>query len=437
MKQTLISLFLLLSPLCFAENYKQEAVMALQKKNAPLALQLLQKAEELDPTDLGTVLQVAGIYFVTHNYTAAADYYERALALNPQHITTRYNCATAYNRSGNFSRSLELYESLYDSFHDDSIKAILFKLYVRSQQWQKAAALQTPELWWYNENIGGKTIVLDIDKPGNGLGDAIQFIRYAQILKQAGAHIAVKAPKPLLPLLQRCSFIDHLVVEGQLTPPHDHTYTICIASLLLRTKDQSAMHSLQRPYLTADPDLITFWKNRIDKQNSEQHAASTSCKVGICWDSNFVHDRFTGTVMPSPRSISLQELAPLADTAINFYSLQKVKEPIASPFPLVQYTDDFDESHGRFMDTAALIMNMDLIITVDTSIAHLAGALGKPVWLLLSCESDYRWFIDDEYSPLYPHMKLFRQKTYRAWEPVIETMKQKLLRYITTLRKNR
>ena len=410
--------FVFTALLCCAHDYTQQAAAAMQKKQPQLALQFLRKAEQEAPNDLNVLLQLATTHFVMYDYPTAASYYERALALNAGHINAHYNCAMAHSKYGNFARALEQYETVYQKLHNEKVKGHLFKLYIRCKKWDKAYSLQPPELWWYTENIYGATILLDIDKPGNGFGDGIQFIRYAQTLKQAGAIVFVKAPNPLVPLLKRCAYIDQVFAKDEAIPAYDTVYTICIASLLLRTKDQIMMRTPQRPYLSANPELIEFWSKEIH--------ANSNFKIGLCWQSNVVQDSFSGKIMPSPRSISLEELSPLADTDSTFYSLQKVNEPTTPPFPLTQFTQDFDESHGRFMDTAALIMNMDLIITVDTSIAHLAGALGKPVWLLLSCESDYRWFTDTDISPLYPDMKLFRQQAYGDWKPVITSMKKAL-----------
>ena len=411
-------LLCLFSSITHAQNYTHQASVAIQEKNGDAAIVLLKKALQENPSDSIALLQMATVQFLTHHYETAAHYYEKAIELNPSNANARYNCATAYSRCGNFSRALTLYEHVYEQLQDDKVRGVLFKMYVRCQQWDQAAQLQASSLWWYNQNIVDKTILLDCCKPGNGLGDVIQFIRYAQTLTQAGAHVIVKAPTPLHPLLNHCTFIQTLLGPDDTTPTHDYAYDICIASLLLTTKERIAMNAPQAAYLSADPELIELWSKNICKDDA--------FKIGICWNSNLVRDNFTGNITTSPRSISLQELAPLARPTVSFYSLQKASESHETPFHLQQYSHDFDDSHGRFMDTAALIMNMDLVITVDTSIAHLAGALGKEVWVLLSCESDYRWFTHSDFSPLYPNMKLFRQNGYRQWDHVIKKINEKL-----------
>ena len=425
MKRLVLCIAFAFSSISHGQEYRQKAAAALKQKDAVQALELLKKALEINPNDSSTILQVASTLFLTHHYELAAKFYEQAVELNPDHKNILYNCATAHSKYGNFSRALEQYEQVYCRFADDYTKGVLFKQYIRCQKWDNALKLQTPKLWWYNENIAGKTILLDCDKQGNGFGDVIQFIRYAQILQQAGAHVIVKTPAPLQSLLQRCPYIDQVVGPHEITPACDRQYDICIASLLLKMRDLIMMKAPQRPYLFADPELISFWKQRIPQNET--------LKVGLCWKSNLVRDHFTEEIVPSPRSISLEELTPLVHKNITLYSLHKLPEAIDAPFPLIQQQDDFDGSHGRFMDTAALMMNMDIIITVDTSIAHLAGALGKKVWLLLACESDYRWFTHSQRSTLYPDMHLFRQTAYGEWGPVIAIIQKKLHTHISYL----
>lgn len=140
-----------------------------------------------------------------------------------------------------------------------------------------------------------------------------------------------------------------------------------------------------------------------------------------------MQDYFSEKSAPGPRGIPLSAFIPLKKiTGISLYSLQKITgtDQIKDSIDQLQITSfdnaEFDTRHGRFMDTAALMMNLDLIITTDTSIAHLAGALGIPVWTILPCESDWRWFLDQSDTPLYPTMRLFRQKNPSDWNHVIQ-----------------
>jgi tetratricopeptide (TPR) repeat protein len=413
-KQT-IALLVFINGISFSHDIDQLLAQATHwyKEKQPLkSLRFLQEAYAYKPNDYSVLLQLATTYYVLHKYDQATRYYEELLKLNPGNINCRYNCATAYCKVGKFDKAQDHYEQALKRCADDSVKGSLFKLYLRNRHWKKAAEISPSSLWWYDDNIVGKTILLNIDQPGNGLGDGIQFMRYAQILSQAGAQVIVKAHKALAPLLSHTSYISKIIVNGDPIPSHDRSYNICIASLLMTMKHRAIPPS-QAQYLWADRALISLWHEAL--------ADNRKLKIGLCWLTNFVQELYSGKIVPSPRSVPLDAFAALAlIPSISFYSLQKTDGPVKAPFPLYQFQSDFDETHGRFMDTAAVMMNMDLIITVDTSIAHLAAALGKPVWILLPCESDYRWGTTENTVPFYPTARLFRQKNYGSWDSVIQ-----------------
>jgi Glycosyltransferase family 9 (heptosyltransferase). len=230
----------------------------------------------------------------------------------------------------------------------------------------------------------------------------------------------VQVHEPLVPLFKRCSYIDSVITIHDAIPRVYKKFGICIASLMIKSKN---MIPLTTPYLNADPALITYWHDRI--------AIDTHFKIGICISSNMVIDQWSGQHQANPRSIAAQELLFLTKIpGISLYNLHKdsADTQLLSPITF----DDFDNSHGRFMDSAALMKNMDLIITVDTSIAHLAGALGAPTCLLLSTESDYRWLTDRHDSPYYPSLTIFRQNTINDWSSVTT----ELLTYLQTYMAN-
>lgn len=401
------------------QEHLQNAVRAVKEKDAARACNHLLSAYHLDPTNSTILQQLATIYFLTGNYKQATIYYEQLLHLYPTNLNTCYNLAITHCKMGQFEQAIAYLEKVADLMPDDgATKGNLLKLYLRSKRWKKANQINPSSLWWYDENISGKRIMLDLAKPGNGFGDTFQFVRYAQFLHQAGATVIVKAPKPCVPLFSLCPYITKVISGDDPLPAYDKTYSICIASLMYCMKEKTTLRIPRDPYLYADEGLVNLWHQKL--------ATDPNIKIGICWETNLIKDRFTEAIIPSPRSISLNELKPLSMPGISFYSLQKVSNKLNVPFPLHQFHNDFDETHGRFMDTAALIKNCDLIITVDTSIAHLAGALGKPVWLLLSCESDYRWFTQTNETFWYPTMTLFRQNSVGNWTQIISKVKQKL-----------
>lgn len=398
-------------------HYLDQAVIALKSKNESEAKSLLIQGHERYPTDTRIIAQLASLRYMLQEFPQAVADFEKLAGLNPDN-NTLYNLATSYCKIGRFEDAIKPLEKVLERLpNEPSVHGALLKLYARTKQWRKTEAIVKPSLWWFDENIYGKTVLLDLDKEGNGLGDSIQWIRYARYLAQAGARVIARVQKPLVPLFSRCPYITAVITTDDPTPSYDKKFDICIVSLMCKSKNRIAMQVPESSYLTADPELIKEWGNRL--------APDKKYKIGLCWESNFIKNIVTGDISPSPRAISLEELKPIALDGISFYSVQRFSSA-ATPFAINQFDGDFDESHGRFMDTAAVIMNCDLIISVDTSIAHLAGALGKPVWLLLNCESDYRWFLHEARSYWYPSMRIFRQTEFKNWAPVVAQVKTEL-----------
>ena len=174
-------------------------------------------------------------------------------------------------------------------------------------------------------------------------------------------------------------------------------------------------HNLpNKPYLFADKKLVSEWKQKL--------AADSNFKIGLCWQPG--DDTYMG--VDQKRGLTLEQLKPLAQNGVSFYCLQmggNTKEQLKNaPFKINSFDETFDKANGSFMDTAAVMKNMDLIITVDTSVAHLAGGLGVPTWILLPYAADVRWMINKNDSIWYPNFTLFRQKNVGEWENVIKQL---------------
>ncbi|MDR3550798.1 MAG: glycosyltransferase family 9 protein, partial [Candidatus Babeliales bacterium] len=262
-----------------------------------------------------------------------------------------------------------------------------------------------------------------------GLGDMIQFMRYAKILKHAGATVILQAFDPLLQLFKRCDFLDGVIGQHDSIPPVDIHIPLLSLPLICGTILETIPADI--PYIFADPILIDYWHEKLKSDEN--------LKVGICWHSKpiYIEDH-----MFTRRSIALEEFIPLALEHVSFYSLQKefgtdeIQKIASSPLAVATFDDDFDVSHGRFSDTAAVIMNMDLVITADTSIVHVAGALGKQVWVLLPYAAEWRWlpshpkYAHSSSTPWYPNMRLFRQTTPGDWTAVIHEVRQALIKLV-------
>ncbi len=261
---------------------------------------------------------------------------------------------------------------------------------------------------WDGSSLAGRTIMLF---PEQGVGDVFHFIRYVPILRQLGAKVLVECSPGMAPILQAADLgIDQLVLPGMEPPPFDVASPLLSLPGLLETTLENTPQDV--PYLQADPALVEAWREQIE--------GLSGFRVGIAWQGKkqYPDDRW--------RSIPLAQFAPLARVEnVTLISLQKgdgAEQVQSVDFPIVDWTDEMDNRCGPFMDTAAIVSQLDLVVTCDSAIAHLAGALGVPVWLALSTASDWRWFRDREDSPWYPTARLFRQQSLGDWNELFERM---------------
>jgi Flp pilus assembly protein TadD len=255
---------------------------------------------------------------------------------------------------------------------------------------------------WQGEPLGTRTLLVHAEQ---GLGDVIQFARYLPALK---GNIVFEAPPRLIRLLSSNKVLPPMIPAGAI-PPHADT-VIPLLSLHARTSIQP----MQPPYLFAEADRIAAWKDRI---------GPSGLRIGINWQG------FPGRFEDKGRSLPLAAFAPLAGVqGVRLISLQKGEgeDQITAAGFTVETLEGLDDGPDAFLDTAAVMANLDLIITSDTSIAHLAGALGRPVWVALRRVPDWRWMLDRADSPWYPAMRLFRQTVDGDWASVFGAMKEAL-----------
>jgi hypothetical protein len=259
---------------------------------------------------------------------------------------------------------------------------------------------------WRGEPLVGRSLLLLTEQ---GLGDTFHFIRYARLLKRQGARVVLACERALGPLLAAHPDLDELFFldSAAAYPRCDFCIPLLSVPGVFRTAAASIPADI--PYLTADAGLTEAWRAEL--------AAVEGLKIGIVWQGStgFLSDRW--------RSIPLAEFAPLAAVpGVRLISLQKSfgSEQLATvDFPLLDLADRLDVATGPFMDTAALIRNLDLVVTPDTAIGHLAGALGTPVFLALQLSPNWRWLLGRDDSPWYPHTRLFRQTTFDGWPDVM------------------
>jgi tetratricopeptide (TPR) repeat protein len=273
---------------------------------------------------------------------------------------------------------------------------------------------------WDGRPLAGQSILLYAEQ---GLGDTLQFVRYVPLVEKRGGLAVLAVHKRAIPLLRESGFSQVIPNEDPLPSCDFHC-----ALLSLGWAFGSTLESIpaQVPYLRANPELVARWKQRMGQIGG--------FRVGINWQGNPVY------TFDQSRSIPLAQFAPLARVdGVRLVSLQKEQglEQLAEQaeqFELVDLGEDLDVSAGPFMDTAAVIQALDLVITSDTSIAHLAGALGVPTWVVLPILPDWRWLLDREDSPWYPTMRLFRQSRFGDWNEVFDRVAAELAREVVKRR---
>jgi tetratricopeptide (TPR) repeat protein len=359
-----------------------------------------------------------------------------AIEQKPDYLSPFKNRGTLWIWAGEVERGLGWYrEALKLAPHDPELHRNLGVIYLLQQRYAEG----WPEYrwrWsfpdagrpsyrfpiWQGEDVRGKTILL---YPEQGLGDAIQFIRVASTLRTAGARTIVVVAPHLIPLFSSAPGIDMIHPEGvplmERVDYHasfldvvDHWYGKT-GELAIGAGDGD----LAKGYLSVSPSLVDYWKNALGPK-------PTRLRVGICWQGNPKHHA------DIYRSLKLNEFAPIATnpdvTLISlqhgFGSEQLQQVPFANR--ITRLPDEIDKSGGAFLDTAAIMQNLDLVITSDTSTAHLAGALGVPVWVILGKVPDWRWLEQGDTTPWYPTMRLFRQRVMGRWTETLARVAESL-----------
>jgi tetratricopeptide (TPR) repeat protein len=268
---------------------------------------------------------------------------------------------------------------------------------------------------WDGSDLTGKTIVLYGEQ---GLGDTLQFIRYAPLVKARGGTVVAACPPILLPVLARCPGIDRLVAKG---PEAAEAGTVQALLLSLPGIFKTTLDTIPTdiPYLFADPARLESWRDKL--------APIKAFKVGILWQGSPLHPRDRW------RSVPLIEFAPLAQIpGVRLFNLQVDvgREQLAALDGRFDVTDLSEElAADPFAETAPAMKNLDLVVTIDTAVAHLAGGLGVPVWVALPFGNDWRWLQHREDSPWYPTMRHFRQRQRGHWQEVFQRMAEALPRH--------
>lgn len=338
--------------------------------------------------NLGVVRQEMG------DATGAVACYDRALAIDPDNPEIRRNRAQALLKRGDFREGWRDFEWRWKTEHFAHFR----------REWTKPR--------WSGQRLAGETVLVHAEQ---GFGDSLQFARYLPMLADTGARVLVECPAPLAALLETVEGVDGVSFHG--TPPPEHDYQIPMMSLPGVFETDFDNMPAMVPYLTVPESRRRHWRQRLG-------AETDTYRVGLVWKGSANHQR---NRWRSPGLDEFQPLLALPDP--NWFSLQKDDEAAdLAAFDgggrLVPLAGDFSD----FADTAAAIECLDLVITPDTAVAHLAGALGRPVWVVLPHASEWRWFENRADSPWYPTMRLFHQPDHGDWRGAIAAMAAALQR---------
>jgi tetratricopeptide (TPR) repeat protein len=357
------------------------------------ALALYRRAAELRPDDATVLVNWGGLLEKMRDSQGAIGKYRRALELRPDYGEAKYNLALSLLRLGEFAEGWEAYEARWQ---------VLERNYDKRE-------LREPV--WAGEDVRGKRVLVHLEQ---GYGDAIQFARYLPMLAGRGAKVMVRCDESLRRLFEESLPLGRVLGVSEPLPEFDFQVALLSLPRIFGTTLETIPADV--PYLKASGEAVGKWRERVDRSSGE-------LRVGLAWAGNPIHEA------DRARSISLAAIAPLAAVAnVRWFGLQvgEARKQITEAAALGMGVTDLGEELNDFADTAAAMMNLDLVISVDTAVAHLAGALGRPVWVMLRHGAEWRWMEGRKNSPWYPTMRVFMQERAGEWGGVVEEVGREL-----------
>ena len=423
---------LAIKPDC-AAALRNLGVILQERKRRDEALRCYDAALAAEPGDLQALVNRGNVLIELNRFEDAVAALDAALAVRPDHAQAFISRGLALANLLRIDEALASYETALSAEPDlaqaqlnASLCRLLLGDYARGwreyeSRWSATGLAKrdlAQPLWLGTEDIQGKTLLLHSEQ---GLGDTIQFCRYAELVAAKGARVIMEVQPPLQRLLATLAGADVVLRKGEELPDFDFHTPLLSLPLALGTSVSTIPSRV--PYLAASESKSADWRKRLRR--------FPGTKVGLVWAGESRRQNPQSELVDKRRSTELRLFAPLARVpGIVFVSLQKGAPAAQARTPpkgmtLLDWTAELQD----FADTAALVAALDLVIGVDTSVIHLAGALARPVWVLNRFDTCWRWFRDREDSPWYPTLRLFRQARPGDWTSVFDRVAQALAEF--------
>ena len=386
------------------------------------SIDVYHKILKINPKIAGVYNNLGNVYLDQFSFSKALQNYQIALQYEPDMLTAQMNVANVYRDAQQYTKAIKKYEEISethkdfaDAHFDLSLCYLMTGNYEagwREYEWRwqlegrRKQRYNFPQPFWQGQACPGKRLLIHSEQ---GFGDALLFARFIPLVKaKFQGSIIVECRAALTRLLSSLEHVDEWTIKGDKYPSFDYHIPLMSLPLVLETRLDSIPNKV--PYLLPKPELIQQWQSLIPRDEK--------IKVGIIWAGS-------ATNLNKFRSCEIKFFAKLLQIEnTSWFSLQKKNDlSELKNYPQIQ---NLSEYLGDFADTAAAILQMDLIITIDTSVAHLAGALGKPTWVALSFKTDWRWMLKREDCLWYPSMRLFRQPEQDDWENIFSKMYDEL-----------
>ena len=421
-----------------ADAYFNRGISLQEQERHEEAAASYGRAVSLRPDFIEALFNRGNVLQELRRYEEAVAGYDRTIALRPTLAEAHFNRGNAlrnlrrYDEAlAAFNRAISLRPGYAKAIYNKSLLLLLLGNYeegwpLHEWRWKEGPMqklvrdLEQP-LWLGDRPLAHKTILLYFEQ---GLGDVIQFVRYAPMVRALGAEVILEVPPSLVSLLRTLEGAYTFITHGDSYPDFD--LHCPLMSLPLAFKTTLSTIPASSPYLHADLQKAQPWARRLKDFQG--------LRVGLVWAGSARPEVPNATAIDARRSLHLSSFAPLRHVpGVDFFSLQKGPAALqleelrrdGRPGPeIIDYTEELDD----WADTAALVENLDLIISCDTSTAHLGGAMGKPTWILNRYDGCWRWLLDREDSPWYPSVRLFRQEQRDDWSGVMSRVVSQLLR---------